>query len=329
MAKTRIAFRIALTGVAGALTLAGAGVAQAAEYPTRPITLVVPFAAGGPTDIVARSLGASMSKNLGQSIVVENRLGAGGTIAAASVARGTPDGYTLLIHHNGMATAPALYPDLNYKPLEDFEYVGQVVDVPMTFLGSKAFEPNTAAELIAYVKKNGDKVNLANAGPGAVSQLCGVLFEQATQTRLNAIPYQGTAPALNALLGNQVDLLCDQTTTTLPHIAAKSVKLYGVTTPQRIQSLPDAPTLQEGGLKGFDMKVWHGVYAPKGTPAAVIDRLEASLQAALKDPEVVERMKKLGVEIVPVEKQTTEGLKTWLASESNKWQPLLKSIAAK
>ncbi|RYF54683.1 MAG: tripartite tricarboxylate transporter substrate binding protein BugD [Comamonadaceae bacterium] len=326
MTTTRIARHMALTVGAAALSMAVAGQVLAADFPTRPITLVVPFAAGGPTDIVARSLGASMSKDLGQTIVIENRLGAGGTIAAGSVAKASPDGYTLLIHHNGMATAPALYPNLAYKPVSDFEYIGQVADVPMTLLGSKAFEPNTAKELIEYVKKNGDKVNLANAGPGAVSQLCGVLFEQATQTRLNAIPYQGTAPALNALLGNQVDLLCDQTTTTLPHIAAKSVKFYGVTTPERIKALPDAPTLQEQGLKGFDMKVWHGVYAPKGTPAPVVKRLTQSLQAALKDPEVVARMDKLGVEIVPVDKQTSEGLKTWLESESNKWQPLLKAI---
>jgi len=326
MTTTRIARHMALTVGAATLSMAVAGQVLAADFPTRPITLVVPFAAGGPTDIVARSLGASMSKDLGQTIVIENRLGAGGTIAAGSVAKASPDGYTLLIHHNGMATAPALYPNLAYKPVSDFEYIGQVADVPMTLLGSKAFEPNTAKELIEYVKKNGDKVNLANAGPGAVSQLCGVLFEQATQTRLNAIPYQGTAPALNALLGNQVDLLCDQTTTTLPHIAAKSVKFYGVTTPERIKALPDAPTLQEQGLKGFDMKVWHGVYAPKGTPAPVVKRLTQSLQAALKDPEVVARMDKLGVEIVPVDKQTSEGLKTWLESESNKWQPLLKAI---
>lgn len=317
---------LALSFGAAALSLAMTGQALAADFPARPITLVVPFAAGGPTDIVARSLGASMSKDLGQTIVIENRLGAGGTIAAGSVAKASSDGYTLLIHHNGMATAPALYPNLPYKPVADFEYIGQVADVPMTLLGAKAFEPNNAKELIEYVKKNGDKVNLANAGPGAVSQLCGVLFEQATQTRLNAIPYQGTAPALNALLGNQVDLLCDQTTTTLPHIAAKAVKLYGVTTPERIKSLPDAPTLREEGLKDFDMKVWHGVYAPKGTPAPVVKRLTQSLQTALKDPEVVARMDKLGVEIVPVDKQTSEGLKTWLESESNKWQPLLKAI---
>lgn len=329
MIRSPFVVKILSTSAVAAVAFAGSvPAALAAEFPTRPITLVVPFAAGGPTDIVARSLGASMSKDLGQTIVVENRLGAGGTIAAGSVAKAAPDGYTLLIHHNGMATAPALYPDLAYKPLNDFEYIGQVADVPMTLLGSKNFPPNTTAELVAYVTKNGEKVNLANAGPGAVSQLCGALFEQATKTKLIAIPYQGTAPALNALLGSQVDLLCDQTTTTLPHIAAKSVKLYGVTTPARIKSLPDAPTLQEGGLKGFDMKVWHGVYAPKGTPKEVTARITRALQAALKDPEVIARMDKLGVEIVPVDKQTPAGLQTWLQSESDKWQPLLKSIAA-
>lgn len=321
------AFATGITLACGAAALSLSPLSMAKEaFPSKPITLVVPFAAGGPTDVVARSLGQAMSKDLGQTVVVENKLGAGGTVAAAFTARAQPDGYTILIHHNGMATAPALYKKLSYDPLKDFEYVGQVADVPMTLLGRKDLPPKNAAELIKYVQENKDKVSLANAGLGAVSQLCGLLFEQALHVKMNNIPYQGTGPAMTALLGGQVDILCDQTTQTLPQITANRVRNYGVTTPERIKSLPDTPTLQESGLKGFEMKVWHGVYAPKGTPPAVTERLTKSLQHALKDPAVAKRLDELGAEIVPVSKQTPEGLKTWLKAESDKWQPLLKSM---
>ncbi|MWL91498.1 tripartite tricarboxylate transporter substrate-binding protein [Cupriavidus sp. SW-Y-13] len=311
----------------GALGIAlVSSVAAADAFPSKPITLVVPFSAGGPTDVVSRALGQAMSKDLGQSVVVENRLGAGGTVAAAFVARAQPDGYTILIHHNGMATAPALYKKLSYDPLKDFEYIGQVADVPMTLLGRKDLPPATAADLVKYVKENKDKVTLANAGLGAVSQLCGLLFEEAVGVKMTSIPYQGTGPAMTALLGGQVDLLCDQTTSTLPQISANRVKLYGVTTPARIKALPNTPTLDEGGVKGFSMKVWHGVYAPKGTPPAVTARLTKALQQALKDPVVAKRLDELGAEVVPVDKQTPAGLQTWLKSESGKWQPLLKTM---
>ncbi|WP_235844784.1 tripartite tricarboxylate transporter substrate-binding protein [Cupriavidus agavae] len=311
----------------GALGVAlGSAAAASDAFPSKPIVLVVPFAAGGPTDVVARALGQAMSKDLGQSVVVENRLGAGGTVAAAFVARAQPDGYTILIHHNGMATAPALYKKLSYDPLKDFDYIGQVADVPMTMLGKKDLPPNNAAELVKYVKDNKDKVTLANAGLGAVSQLCGLLFEEAVGVKMTAIPYQGTGPAMTALLGGQVDLLCDQTTSTLPQIAAHRVKMYGVTTPARIKALPNSPTLDEQGVKGFSMKVWHGVYAPKGTPPAVTARLTKALQQGLKDPVVAKRLDELGAEIVPVEKQTPAGLQTWLKAESGKWQPLLKTM---
>ncbi|MBP0622378.1 tripartite tricarboxylate transporter substrate-binding protein [Cupriavidus consociatus] len=311
----------------GALGIAFcSSVAAADAFPSKPITLIVPFSAGGPTDVVSRALGQAMSKDLGQSVVVENRLGAGGTVAAAYVARAQPDGYTILIHHNGMATAPALYKKLSYDPLKDFEYIGQVADVPMTMLGRKDLPPTTAAELVKYVKENKDKVTLANAGLGAVSQLCGLLFEEAVGVKMTSIPYQGTGPAMTALLGSQVDLLCDQTTSTLPQISANRVKLYGVTTPARIKALPNTPTLNEGGVKGFSMKVWHGVYAPKGTPPAVTARLTKALQQALKDPVVSKRLDELGAEIVPIDKQTPAGLQAWLKSESVKWQPLLKTM---
>jgi tripartite-type tricarboxylate transporter receptor subunit TctC len=299
--------------------------ARAQTYPSRNVTLVVPFAAGGPTDVVARTLAAVMSKSLGQAVVVENKTGAGGTLAAAYVAKAAPDGYTLLIHHNGMATAPGLYRKLSYNPLTDFEYVGQVVDVPMTLLARKDFPAATPQELIAYVKANASKLTLAHAGLGAVSQLCGMLFMKSLGVELTTIPYQGTAPALNALLGGQVDILCDQTTQTLPHIKGGTVKLYGVTTSTRIKSLPDTPTLQESGLKDFEVKVWHGIYAPKGTPAAAIDRLGVALRAALKEPEVLARMGELGAEITPESKQTSEGLRSWLKPEIDKWGALIRA----
>ncbi len=314
--------RTALASVAALAMSAGA---FAQGYPTKTITMVVPFTAGGPTDTVARSLAQAMMKTLGQTVVVENRDGAGGTIGAGFVQRAQPDGYTFLLHHNGMSSAPWLYRKLTYKPLEDFEYLGQVVDVPMTLIARKDFAPKTTAELLAYVKANPDKVNLANAGPGAVSHLCGMLFQQAVAAPMQTIPYKGTGPAMNALLGGQVDLMCDQTTQTVPHITAGSVKLYGVTTKQRIAALPDAPTLSEGGLKDFEMVVWHGLYAPKGTPKEALDKVNGALRAALKDPTFIEAMKKLGGNIVPEAKQTPEALKTWLKSETDRWGPLIKA----
>jgi tripartite-type tricarboxylate transporter receptor subunit TctC len=313
--------------ITGGMALAVPTPAQASEaFPGRPITLVVPYSAGGPTDVVARSLAAAMTKDLGQSVIVENRVGAGGTIAAAYVARAEADGYTILIHHNGMATAPALYKKLAYNPLRDFGYVGQVADVPMTLMGRKDLPVSTVPELIQYVTQNKDKVSLANAGLGAVSQLCGLLFEDSVHTKMTAIPYPGAGPALTALLAGQVDLLCDQTTATLPHIKAGKVKLFGVTTSQRIAVLPDAPTLQEGGLKGFEVKVWHGIYTPRGTAPATIQRLTRSLQKGLQDPAVVGKLNELGAQIVPPDKQTPQGLQTWLKAESDKWQPLLRNL---
>lgn len=307
-----------------ALAIAALSHAQGA-WPAKPIALVVPFAAGGPTDVVARTLAASMTKTLGQSVVVENKLGAGGTVAAGHVAKAAPDGYTFFIHHNGMATSTALYRKLAYDPLNDFEFVSQAVDVPMTLLARKDFPAANFQEMVAYIRANKDKVNLATAGLGAVSQLCGMLFQRAIGVQLTEVPFQGTAPAMNALLGGQVDVLCDQTTQTIPQIKAGNVKLYGVTTKNRIRSLPNAPTLQEQGLKDFEVVVWHGIYAPKGTPKPVIDRVNAAVRAALKDPDVVRRMDDLGAEIVPEAKQTPEGLQSWLKSEIDKWGPIIKA----
>jgi tripartite-type tricarboxylate transporter receptor subunit TctC len=308
------------------LALAAAAAASFAQgYPTRPVTLVVPFAAGGPTDVVARALGHAMSRTLGQTVLIENKLGAGGTLAAAHVAKSAPDGYTLLIHHNGMSTAPALYRKLPFNPLTDFEYVTQVVDVPMTLLGRKDLPPKDLPELIGYLKANAAKVNLAHAGLGAVSHLCGMMFRQSIGVELQTVPYQGTAPAMNALLGGQVDLLCDQTTQTTQHIKAGTVKLYGVTTRERIKALPDAPTLHEQGLRNFEVVVWHGVYAPKGTPREAIDKVNAAVRAALKDPTVMQRMSELGAEIVPEAKLSPEGLRSWLKAEIDRWGPVIRA----
>ena len=298
-------------------------VAQAA-FPAKPVTVVVPFSAGGPTDVVARLIGVPMGKALGQTVIIDNALGAGGTIAAAKVARAAPDGYTIFLHHMGMSTAPALYRKLSFDPLKDFEYIGQVVDVPMTLLARKDFPPNNFKELQAYLKANGNKVTLANAGLGAVSHLCGLLFMSQIGVELTTVPYKGTGPAMNDLLGGQVDLLCDQTTQTVPFIKDGRVKVYGVTTHNRLASLPDVPTLDEQGLKGFEVKVWHGMYAPKGTPREVIDKLNAALKTAMADPMVTRRLAELSSDIPSADKMTPEGLRSHLQAAIAKWGPVIK-----
>ena len=310
---------------AGVVSSLVSGAAHAQAYPTKPISLIVPFAAGGPTDVLARTLAVSMAKSLGQTVVVENRLGAGGTVASNAVAKAAPDGYTLFIHHNGMATAPTLYRKLPFNALTDFTYISLVADVPMTLLGSKKFPPNTMPEFIKYAKEQGDKINLANAGLGAVSQLCGTLLQQALGVAFTAIPYSGTAPAMVALLGGQLDVLCDQTTQTLPQIKGNTVKLYGVTSAERLSYLPDAPTLRESGLKDFEIVVWHGVYGPKGMAPDVVTKVNKAVQDALKDPDVIQKAGDLGAVIVPVAKQTPAALQAWLKLEIDKWAPLLKA----
>ena len=308
----------------GCLVASGLGLAHAQTYPDRPVVLVVPFAAGGPTDVVARMIAIPMGKALGQTVLVENTVGAGGTIAAQRVARAAPNGYTIFIHHMGMATAPALYKNLSFDPLKDFEYIGQVVDVPMTLLARKDFPASNFAELQAYVKVNKDKVSIANAGLGAVSHLCGLLFMTAMDTTLNTIPYKGTGPAMNDLLGGQVDLLCDQTTQTVPLIKDARVKVFGVTTLKRLDALPNVPTLNEQGLKGFEVKVWHGMYAPKGTPAAATEKINAALRVALVDPMVKQRLSDLSSDVPPMDKITPAGLKTHLEAEILKWGPVIR-----
>lgn len=317
-------FKHLFQGCAAALTLAAVLPAAAQTFPDKPITMLVPFAAGGPTDVVARLIAIPMGKTLGQTVLVENAPGAGGTIAAAKTARATPNGHTIFLHHMGMATAPALYKKLSFDPLKDFEYIGQVVDVPMTLLGRKDFPANTLPELLTYIKANKDKVSLANAGLGAVSHLCGLLFMTQIGVELNTIPYKGTGPAMNDLLGGQVDLLCDQTTQTVPMIQEGRIKVFGVTTPKRLSALPNVPTLDEQGLKDFEVKVWHGMYAPKGTPPDVLQKLNAALRAALQDPVVVQRLAGLSSDVPPPDKITPQGLKTHLEAEIAKWGPVIR-----
>jgi tripartite-type tricarboxylate transporter receptor subunit TctC len=309
----------------GALALSLAASCVAAQsYPTRPVSLVVPFAAGGPTDVAARALAAAMEKPLGGQVIVENKLGAGGTLAVGDVARSQPDGYRILIHHIGMATAPALYRKLAFDPLKDFEYIGQVLDVPMTILVKKDLPVNSIRDLASYARANKEKITLANAGLGAASHLCGLLFQQAIEVDLVTVPYKGTAPAMADLLGGQVDILCDQTTQTIPQIQGGKVKPLAVTTAKRLDALKELPTAQESGLQGFDLAVWHGIYAPKGTPKAVTEKLTAALQAALRDPAVVKRFADLGAFIVAPEKQTPDGLQQHVRSEIAKWGPVIR-----
>jgi len=315
--------RLLLPLAAAALSLAPA-LGSAQSFPTKPIALVVPFAAGGPTDVVARMISGPMGKSLGTTVVVENTVGAGGTIASSRVAKANPDGYTVLIHHMGMATAPALYRKLPFDPLNSFEYIGQALDVPMTMLARKDFPADNLQQLIAHVKANKDKVTLANAGLGAVSHLCGMMFMSAIGTDLTTVPYKGTGPAMTDLLGGQVDLLCDQTTQTVPMIRDGRVKIYGVTSTTRLGALPNVPTLDEQGLKGFEVKVWHGVYAPKGTPRDFTEKLTRALREALTDPAVVKRMSELSSDIPPVDKISPEGLRTHLQAEIAKWGPVIK-----
>lgn len=322
-------FRRLVHAAAAACALAAGGTstgALAAAWPEKPVVLVVPYSAGGPTDVVARLLAIPMGQVLGQSVLVENTVGAGGTIAPNRVAKAKADGYTILIHHMGMATAPALYKKLPYDPLKDFEYIGQVLDVPMTLLSRKDFPANNFAELLDYVKKNQEKVSLANAGIGAVSQLCGMLFMHQAGVKLTTVPYKGAGPAMNDLMGGQVDLLCDQTTQTVPVIKdGQRAKVFGVTTPQRLSSLPNIPTLDEQGLKGFDVKVWHGMYAPKGTPRDVVMAINKALNVAIRDENVKKRIAELSSDLVSPEKATPEGLRTHLQAEVARWDKVIKA----
>ena len=304
--------------------------AGAQNYPERAITVVVPFSAGGPTDTVTRLIAEPMAKTLGAEIIVQNVEGAGGTVAAGQVAKAEPDGYTILMHHIGMSTAPTLYKSLPYNPLEDFATIGLVTEVPMTIIGRKDLEPTTLQELVDYVKTNKDKVTYANAGIGAASHLCGMLFMEAVGTQVTTVPYKGTGPALTDLLGGQVDFMCDQTTNTTGQIKGGQVKAYAVTSAERLASLPDLPTTKEGGLD-MQVSVWHGLYVPAGTPEDVVQKLSGALQTALKDQKVIDRFAELGTTPVAQDRATPAAHTETLSSQIALWKPIIEAagVAAK
>jgi len=307
--------------------------ASAQTFPgSKPITFVVPFAAGGPTDRVARDLAEAMRKSMGGSanFVVENVNGAGGTIGATKVAKAAPDGHTLLLHHIGMAAAPSLYRKLQYKPLEDFEYLGLINEVPMTLIGKPQLEANTYRDLENYIRVNAGKLNIAHAGLGSASHLCGLMWQSAINAKeaMTTIPFGGTAPAMNALVGGQVDMMCDQTTNTTSQIEAGRVKAYAVTTAKPLTSsklLKDLPTLQQMGLKNFDLTIWHGLYAPKGTPPAVLAQINTALKVALKDPDFIKKQEGLGAVVVTDKRIEPAAHKVFVTAELNKLKPVIEA----
>ena len=308
-------------------TIALAGPALAA-YPEKPVTIVVPFAAGGPTDKVARDLGVVLSKHLNnQTVVIENVGGAGGTLGAAKVAKAAPDGYTLLLHHIGMATSPALYRKMPYDTLGDFEYLGMVNDVPMTIVARPTLPANTMPELVKWLEANKGKINLANAGLGAASHLCGLLFQQSLKIDMTTVPYKGTGPAMTDLMGGQVDIMCDQTTNTSAQIEGGKVKGYAVTSSKRLTTpaLAKLPTLDESGMKGFNVGIWHGMYAPRGTPKPVQDQINAALRKALADPEFIKRQEALGAVVITDARLGSAEHKKFVEAEINKWGPVIKA----
>ncbi len=299
-----------------------------AEYPEKPITIVVPFAAGGPTDKVARDLAEALRKPMGGgTIIIENVGGAGGTLGATKVARATNDGYTLLLHHIGMSTSPALYRTMQYKTLEDFEYLGMINEVPMTLIGKPGLPANNYAELAKWIDANKGKINLANAGLGAASHLCGLLFQTTLKVDMTTVPYKGTGPAMTDLLGGQVDLMCDQSTNTSAQIEGGKVKAYAVTTMKRLTTpaLSKLPTLDESGLKGFNVTIWHAMYAPKGTPKAITDKINAALKLALQDPDFVKREEALGAVIITDARVNGAEHKKFVEAEIAKWGPIIKA----
>lgn len=313
--------------LAAALSVAGTFVAPLAAqaYPTKPITVVVPFSAGGPTDTVARQLVEAMRPHLGQNIIVENVGGAGGTVGTARVARADPDGYTVLLMHIGFSTAPSLYNNPGFQYDQDFEPIGMIVDVPMTMVARSDFAPSDFPAFLEHVKANANTLTMANAGIGSASHLCGLMFMSATGLDITTIPYRGTGPAITDLIGRQVDLMCDQTTNTSSHIRAGSIKAYAVTSSERVATLPDLPTMAESGIDGFQVGIWHGFWAPKGTPAPVIEALNKALQAGVQDPNFVNRMNELGAQVVSLDRVTPEALRSHVNEQVAKWGQVIQA----
>ena len=313
-----------------AVAAAAACGAHAQSFPAagKNITIVVPFAAGGPTDRVARDLAEALRKPLGgATVVIENAAGAGSTIGAAKVARAQPDGYTLLLNHIGMSTIPSLYRKLSFNVLNDFEYLGIVNDVPMTLVGRPTLEATNYADLSKWISANKEKVNLGHSGLGSAGHLCGLMFQSAINVQMTTVAYKGAAPAITDLMGGTIDLMCDQTTNTSSQIEAKKVKAYGVTTLEKLKApaLKDLATLDSSGLKGFNVTVWHGLYAPKGTPADVLAKLNTALKAAVKDPDFIKKQEGLGAVVVADNRVEPAEHKKFVAKEIESWGKVIKA----
>lgn len=322
--------RLTFIATAAALAFAAVGTATAQEFPVKDkaISLVVPFAAGGPTDRVARDFAVALSKTMGgHSVVVENVAGASGSIGANKIAKAAPDGHSLLLFHIGMSTLPALLRNIPFKVETDFEYLGMVNEVPMTFLARPTLPVNNFAELTVWAKANEGKINIGNAGIGSASHLCGLMIQNAMKTDMTSIPFGGTAPAMVSLIGGQIDLMCDQTTATTTQIEAKKVKAFAITTSKRVNTpvLKDLPTLQEVGFKNLEVSIWHGLYAPKGTPVAVQKKLNDALKLALKDPEFIKKQEGLGAVVINDNRVEPAEHKKYVAAEIAKWGPVIKA----
>ena len=312
-----------LAVLAALCTLAGQGHAQ--TYPTRNITMIVPFAAGGPTDVIARIVTGHMAQALGQSIIIENVVGAGGTTATTRAARAANDGYTLITGHMGThAASVPLYPSLAYHPEKNFEPVALLAGTPILILARKDFPPKDLKEFVAYVKANADKVNAAHAGVGSVSHVSCQFLNSILDIKPVGVPFNGTGPAMNALVGGQVDYMCDQIVNAVPQINGGTIKAYAVATSERNPSLPNVPTTTEGGLPAFQAQAWNAIFAPKGTPAPVIDKLNAAAAKALDDENVRKRLLDLGSVIPGPADRTPQALAALVKSEIAKWTPVLK-----
>ena len=323
--------RHALLAGALALTAAAAPTAVSAQtaFPAKPISLVVPAAAGGPTDTVARLIAESMGRTLGQTVLVENVGGAGGTIAMARVAKAAPDGYTVAVWHIAQATAPALYENLRYDVVNDFDHLGRITDVPMTLVSKTALAAKNAKELLDWIRAQNGKVTYGHAGVGSASHLCALILMKDLGLKMEGVGYRGTGPAMNDLIGGQFDVMCDQTTNTTNLIKENKIKGYAVTTKSKVSSLPDLPTLDSGAIPGFEVSAWHAMWAPKGLPKDVSDKLVAALQTAVKDPKVVERFASLGTEPVAPALVTPDALKSYLTAEVKRWDTVIKAAGVK
>jgi tripartite-type tricarboxylate transporter receptor subunit TctC len=319
--------------LAAALTLSAAATPDAASaqtaFPTKPITLIVPAAAGGPTDTVSRLVAESMTRTLGQTVVIENLGGAGGTIAMARVAKSAPDGYTVAVWHIAQATAPALYQNLKYDVVNDFDHIGRITDVPMTLVSKTALPAKNVKELLDWIRAEKAKATYGHAGVGSASHLCALILMKEIGVQMTGVGYRGTGPAMNDLIGGQFDVMCDQTTNTTNQIKDGKIKGYAVTTKSKVSSLPDLPTLDSGALPGFEVSAWHAMWAPKGLPKDVSDKLVAALQTALKDPKVIERFASLGTAPVPQNLATPEALKSYLTAEVKRWDAVIKAAGVK